>query len=168
MGKKMGKNVTVQVGDELAAKMEKLSDVNWSEVVRGCLERYCSVRLDADIEALAQKMKEQKEEAYSEGYKAALEWFKQEDVTYKGVNAIFNEVADFESAFDSKVEEKYGSWESARDEEPLIGETYEREERRFWKRKVEEIVKELPDSYDITDAFVEGFKDALQKLLKVR
>jgi len=167
MGRKMGRNVTVQVGDELAGKMEKLPDVNWSEVVRGCLETYCRVRLNSDIEALAKKMKEQKEEAYSEGYKAALEWFKQEGVTYKDVNAIFNEIADFESEFDSEVKEKYGSWESANDEEPLIGERYESEERRFWRGKVEEITSELSESYDVTDAFVIGFKNALQKLSKV-
>jgi len=163
----MGRNVTVQVGDELAGKMEKLSDVNWSEVVRGCLETYCNVRLNSDIEALAKKMKEQKEEAYSEGYKAALEWFKQEDVTYKDVNAIFNEIADFESEFDREVEDKYGSWESANDEDPLLGERYDKEEHRLWKGKVEEITKELSDAYDITDAFIEGFKAALRKLLKV-
>lgn len=163
----MGRNVTVQVGDELGAKMEKLSDVNWSEVVRGCLERYCNLRLDADIEALAQKMKEQKEEAYSEGYKAALEWFKQEGVTYKEVDAIFHEFQNFESEFDNEVKRKYGSWESAQDEEPLIGERFENEERRFWRDKIEGIISELSESYDVTEAFVEGFKNALQKLSKV-
>jgi len=163
----MVRNVTVQVGDDISSKMEKLKDVNWSEVVRDCLEKYCNLRLNADIEALGQKMKAQKEEAYSEGYKAALEWFKQKEITYEDVNAISQELDDFASAWDSKVEEKYGSWGEAQDEEPFIGERYETEERAFWKRKVEEIVKELPDSYDITDAFVEGFKDALQKLLKV-
>jgi hypothetical protein len=124
------------------------------------------MRLDADIEALAQKMKEQKEEAYSEGYKAALEWFRQEDVTYKDVSAVFSEFDDLESAFDSKVEEEYESWEKAVDDDPFIGEALEREERRFWKSKVEGIIKELPSSYDITDAFVEGFRVALQKLYK--
>ena len=42
----MGKNVTVQVDDELAAKMEKLPDVNWSQVVRSCLNQYCDMRLE--------------------------------------------------------------------------------------------------------------------------
>jgi len=50
----------------------------------------------------------------------------------------------------------------------LIGERYETEERLFWWQKVEEIVKDLPASYKLTDAFVEGFKDAIQKLLKVQ
>lgn len=45
----MGKNVTVQVGDELATKMEKLPDVNWSQVVRGCLEQYCYMRLNTGV-----------------------------------------------------------------------------------------------------------------------
>lgn len=41
----MPKNVTVQVGDELVSKMEKLPDINWSQVMRNCLEEYCSSRL---------------------------------------------------------------------------------------------------------------------------
>lgn len=41
----MPRNVTVQVGDELAAKMEKLPDVNWSQVVRNCIEKYSNMRL---------------------------------------------------------------------------------------------------------------------------
>jgi hypothetical protein len=42
----MGKNVTVQVDDELATKMEKLPDVNWSQVVRSSLDEYCNSRLE--------------------------------------------------------------------------------------------------------------------------
>lgn len=41
----MPKNVTVQVGDELVAKMEKLPDVNWSQVIRDSIEKYCNSRL---------------------------------------------------------------------------------------------------------------------------
>lgn len=160
--------MTVQVGDELERKMKEITDVNWSDVVRECLERYCSTRQSLTVGALAQKMKDQKGEAYSEGYKAALEWFKQKEITYEDVNAISQTLDDFNSEWDRKVEEKYGSWEEAQDVEPLIGERYETEERLFWWQKVEEIVKDLPASYKLTDAFVEGFKDAIQKLLKVQ
>lgn len=160
----MGKNVTVQVGDDLAAKMEKLLDANWSQVVRDCLDRYCDIRLNPNIEALMQKMKVQKEEAYAEGYKAALEWFKLEEVRYADVNQIFRNLDEVESDFDRRVREEYGDWEHAQDENPVIGEEYEREIRRFWNDVVEEQIKGLPDSYDISDAFVEGFEAALKKL----
>jgi len=52
----MVKNVTVQVGDELERKMKEITDVNWSDVVRECLERYCSTRQSLTVGALAQKM----------------------------------------------------------------------------------------------------------------
>ena len=159
------KNVTVQVGDDLATKMEKLPDVNWSQVVRDCLDRYCNIRLNPNIEALTQKMKEQKEEAYAEGYKAALEWFKRENVRYEDVNQIFREFDEFEADFDRQVREEYGGWDEAHDEAPLIGEEFEREIRRFWNKVV--VQMELSTTHDISHAFIDGFKAALKKLEKV-
>lgn len=168
----MGKNVTVQVGDKLAAKMEKLPDVNWSQVVRSCLQRYCDVRLNPDIEALVQKMKEQKEEAYSEGYKTALQWFKQEEVSYADVNRIFRRLDRLEENFDREVDEKYKSEDF--EEDPSLAvtvtESRNRKEREFWASTILGETKGVylaESELDITDAFIEGFKAALKKLEKV-
>lgn len=47
----MPKNVTVQVSDDLSAKMQQLPDVNWSAVLRQCIERYCNTRLKQKVES---------------------------------------------------------------------------------------------------------------------
>lgn len=161
---KTPKNVTVQVGDELAAKMQKLPDVNWSHVVRDCLDRYCNIRLNPDIEALAQKMKGQKEEAYSEGYRAALEWFKREDIRYEDVNEIVRERDSVESDFDENIKEEYGDWQTAQAQGANINAMWVAAERRFWTRRIKKILRELPADYNVTDAFIKGFKTALKKL----
>jgi len=153
----MGKNVTVQVGDDLAAKMEKLPDVNWSQVVRNCLQRYCGIRLNANIEALMQKMKVQKEEAYSEGYKAALEWFKGEEIRYEDVNEIFQELSKDKAEFYELTD-----WESIAEEEGVFP-LWEPKERHFWTMKIERLLEE---PHTISDAFIDGFEVALRELEK--
>ena len=160
----MPKNVTVQVGDDLATRMENLPDVNWSHVVRDCIERYCNIRLNADIEALAQKMKEQKEESYSEGYKTALEWFKLESVRYEDVDKVSREWDETTADFDRHIEEKYGSFEQAEDDGISVNTLWEREKRGFWTKTLRSILEELPYDCDVTDAFIEGFRNALLKL----
>ena len=45
----MAKNLTVQINDQLQEKMAKLPDVNWSAVVRACLEKYCDERLHKEV-----------------------------------------------------------------------------------------------------------------------
>jgi len=160
----MAKNITVQIGDDLAVKMEKLRDVNWSEVVRDCVDKYCNLRLGADIEALAQKMKLQKEESYSDGYKAALAWFKREYVGYAQVNEFFLAGEQFDKKYDDEIKERYGCWEHANDDNPGINEQYMREQRQMWREKITEILRELEGSFEVTDAFIDGFKQALHKL----
>jgi hypothetical protein len=168
----MVKNVTVQVGDDLAAKMEKLLDVNWSQVVRSCIQQYCNIRLNPDIEALMQKMKEQKEEAYSEGYKTALEWFKQEEVRYEDVDKVFRELDRLIEDFDRQVEEKYESEEF--EEFPSLAikvtDSRNRKKREFWAATILDVMEGVhreKRELDVTDAFIEGFKTALKKLEKV-
>lgn len=166
----MPKNVTVQIDDELLTMMDKLPDVNWSQVVRSCLQSYCHIRLNPDIEALMQKMKGQKEEAYSEGYRAALEWFKQDSVRYEDINGIFQELDKIEQDFNARIEriiEEHGDWRAAQEEGALPLATWESEKRRFWNDTVKRIIEELADTFEISDAFIEGFKAALKKLEKV-
>jgi len=160
----MPKNVTVQVNDKLAAKMKRLPDVNWSYVVRDCLEHYCNIRLNPNIEALAQKMKEEKEEAESGGYKIAWEWVKQGSVGYKDVDRIFREYEALEAEFDSHIEKQYGSYQKAEDEGVNVNTLWETQERAFWTDIVVKALGELHYEYDVSSAFIEGFKNALKKL----
>jgi len=164
----VAKNVTVQVGDELAAKMEKLPDVNWSQVVRICIQKYCNIRLNPNIEALKQKMKQQKDEAYSEGYKAALEWFKQEDVRYEDVNEIFQRLNNVRADFQERIKEMHGTFENAANEgtDPTI--LLNAEETKFWNKTIEAISERFfNDSFDMSTVFIQGFKAALQELEEV-
>lgn len=160
----MPKNVTVQVGDELAAKMDKLPDVNWSQVVRGCLERYCDTRLIPDIEALVRKMKEQKEEAHKEGYKTALEWFRLESTRYEDVNRIFRKRDELETDFDRRIVEQYGSLENAEADGANPDAAWRTEVHRFWTKTIENILAELPYEYEVTAAFARGFEAGLTEL----
>ena len=151
------KNVTAQIPDDLAAKMEKLPDVNWSQVVRNCLQRYCGIRLNANIEALMQKMKVQKEEAYSEGYKAALEWFKGEEIRYEDVNEIFQELSKDKEMWHDSID-----WESIAEEGGVFP-SWEPKARHFWTMKIEHLLEE---PHTISDAFIDGFEVALRELEK--
>jgi len=163
----MPKNVTVQVGDELAEKMSKLKDANWSQVIRSCLERYCNIRLNPNIEALVQKVKEQKESAYSDGYKMALEWFKQEIVGYEDLDEISRNRDKASADFDKFIEEKYGDYVTALESGADPNDLWAIEERKFWTKIIENILETLPIDYDITSAFVDGFRAAVEKLEKL-
>ena len=146
--------------------MKKLPDVNWSHVVRKCIENYCDARLNPNIEALTKKMKTQKGEAYSNGHKLALEWFKQESIRYENVNEIFQKHAQIKVNTDSYIIENRENLDDEFD--PNI--MWIVEERNFWTKIIETVREQI--DYDpndtsfenISDAFIEGFKNALNKL----
>ena len=165
-GEVMPKNVTVQIGDDLLEKMDALPDVNWSQVVRKCIEKYCVARLNPNIEALIKKMKDQKGEAFANGQELALEWFKQESVRYENVDEIFQNYYRTKANTDSYILDNRNSLDDGFDPNAMRV----RKERNFWINTIEAVRKQVDydpkdTSFDdITDGFIDGFRDALNKL----
>lgn len=63
----MAKNVTIYLSDEVATKMEKYHEVNWSEVCRKAVIDYIDIRSNIDFGPLIEKLKAQRNEAYKQG-----------------------------------------------------------------------------------------------------
>ena len=73
----MPKNVTIYLSDEIAGKMEKYQEVNWSEICRKAVIDYIDTRSNIDLGPLIEKLKAERNEAYKQGqilfYKIAPE-----------------------------------------------------------------------------------------------
>ena len=54
----MPKNVTIYLSDEIAGKMEKYKEVNWSEICRKAVFDYIDTRSNIDIGPLLEKLKQ--------------------------------------------------------------------------------------------------------------
>ena len=63
----MPKNVTIYLSDEIAGKMEKYPEVNWSEICRKAVLDYVETRSHVDIAPILEKLKEERNEAYKQG-----------------------------------------------------------------------------------------------------
>ena len=68
------RNLTLYIPAEVAKKMDKLQEVNWSKIARNAIETYIKDRLDASIpsEALI-RLREEKGKEFANGKKLAVE-----------------------------------------------------------------------------------------------
>jgi hypothetical protein len=65
--REMPKNVTIYLSDEIAGKMEKYPEVNWSEICRKAVLDYVDTRSHMDIGPILEKLKAERNEAYKQG-----------------------------------------------------------------------------------------------------
>jgi len=66
-GIRIPKNVTIYLSDEIAQKMEKYPEVNWSEICRKAVIEYIDTRSQIDIASILEKLKAESNEAYKQG-----------------------------------------------------------------------------------------------------
>jgi hypothetical protein len=67
-----GKNLTLYVPDDVAEKMEKLPEVNWSEVARKAILDYVQLRSGSVPVAIVERLRSEKEEEYAAGKVSAV------------------------------------------------------------------------------------------------
>jgi len=63
----MGKNVTIYLPDDIAEKMEKFPEVNWSEICRKAIVDYVETRSQTDLGAIIERLKKERSEGYRKG-----------------------------------------------------------------------------------------------------
>ncbi|MGC8896170.1 MAG: hypothetical protein ACP5LB_05325 [Candidatus Bathyarchaeia archaeon] len=63
----MGKNVTIYLPDDVAEKMEKFPEVNWSEVCRQAIVDYIETRSQVDLGPIIERLKKESDELYRKG-----------------------------------------------------------------------------------------------------
>jgi hypothetical protein len=63
----LGKNVTIYLPDETAQKMEKLSEVNWSEICRKAINDYIETRTQTDLSSIITRLKNEHKTDYTKG-----------------------------------------------------------------------------------------------------
>ena len=73
----MPKNVTIYIPEEIAEKMEKYPEVNWSEVCRRAVTDYMTTRSLDDLGQIAEKLKAEGKEEHNKGQLFFLEVAKQ-------------------------------------------------------------------------------------------
>lgn len=64
----MTKNITVGIPDELAKRMDELTEVNWSAVTRDCIEQYIKQRKAENLEKIIEKVKQKRGNDFKKGY----------------------------------------------------------------------------------------------------
>jgi len=67
----MAKNRTLSLPDKLSERMEKLSEVNWSEVARNAFEEYLNIRKEPEISDIIERLTKEKNKQYAIGFAAA-------------------------------------------------------------------------------------------------
>ena len=69
----MGKNLTIYLPDDVADKMEKFPEVNWSEICRKAVIDYINTRSQVDIAAILGRLKKERGQDYRQGQTFAYE-----------------------------------------------------------------------------------------------
>ena len=64
----MTKNITVGIPDDLAKRMDELTEVNWSAVTRDCIEQYIKQRTAENLEKIIAKVKQKRSNDFKKGY----------------------------------------------------------------------------------------------------
>ncbi len=68
----MTKNITVGIPDELAKRMDELTEVNWSAVTRDCIEQYIKQRTAENLEKIIAKVKQKRSNDFKNGYEFVI------------------------------------------------------------------------------------------------
>jgi predicted transcriptional regulator len=157
----LGKNVTIYLPDETAQKMEKLSEVNWSEICRKAINDYIETRTQTDLSSIITRLKNERKTDYTKGeilvYEEIAPKLSLKDLEYyaTGVDtaAIMVESRD---PLTSKAK-------ITPDQANTIAITFMRNALRKFKRTLS---VNIPD--DFSDSYVEGatsaFKDIYQRV----
>lgn len=61
------KNVTIYLPDEIAEKMEKFPEVNWSEICRNAVADYTQTRSQMDLAPILERLKKERNEDHKKG-----------------------------------------------------------------------------------------------------
>ena len=152
----MGKNVTIYLPDEVAEKMEKFPEVNWSEICRQAILDYVETRSRTEIAPILERLKKERNADYRQGQIflhervfSKLSW-KDFEEGYKKFNKII-------------VAERIGWLE---DKDPLSPETAEliaNDNMRHWLKYFAKQNKiEIPE--DLSASFCEGAIDAFMRV----
>jgi len=68
----MTKNITVGIPDDLAKRMDELTEVNWSAVTRDCIEQYIKQRTAENLEKIIAKVKQKRSNDFKKGYEFVI------------------------------------------------------------------------------------------------
>lgn len=148
----MAKNITLSLPDDLADQMEKIPEVNWSAVAKGCIKQYIEVRNSPDLSAIVERLQKQKGEEYVNGRKRADEIAN--EIGYKGLNVLWKKYWKKREPID-EIEATGGPpepWVSIPSEEDTMQEVLSESN----------LIKT-----DASDEFLKGLKERLSEIEKV-
>lgn len=145
----MAKNITVGISDELSARMDELTEVNWSAVTRECIEQYIKQRTSGDLEQIIAKIKQKRSIDFKNGYEFVIR-----NVDHFGLPEL-EEIA-------YPDEEKHAK---------RLFELVNRKSSRMLFRKIlsyeDEDDKEEPNVYFIVSSeFLKGMQEAAKEILE--
>ncbi len=151
----MGKNVTIYLPDETAQKMEKLSEVNWSEICRKAINDYIETRTLTDLSSIISRLRNERKTDYTRG----------EILVYEEVapNLSLKDLEHYATGLDiATIMAESRSQISAEtkitaDQANAVAMTFMRNTLRKFKRTLNASVPE-----DFSDAYVEGSMSALR------
>jgi hypothetical protein len=63
----LGKNLTIYLPDDVAEKMEKFPEVNWSEICRKAVTEYVKTRSQIDLAPILERLKKERSEDFRQG-----------------------------------------------------------------------------------------------------
>lgn len=145
----MGRNVTIYIPDDMVELMDRLKEVNWSEVCRRAIAGYLATRSAPNIEAVLTRLKDERGQEYSRGYKLAAELSR--ELPYRELARLVEGWEEKRDELQSKPEEKGGM---------AILASVAREWRSYWRGAI-------PGPYrDASEDFIKGFENAVFELYK--
>jgi hypothetical protein len=152
----MAKNVTIYLPDDVAERMAKFAEVNWSEICRKAVIDYLDTRSHVDLASILEKLKNERNEDYKQG--KILLYSK---IASKLTWEIFQ-------IWYPRFSKKILTSMNELGEEGLTPERAELaavNEMRYWLRKFsKENNIDFPD--DVSDAFCEGAIEAFLDIYK--
>jgi len=146
----MGKNVTVYLPDDVAEKMEKFPEVNWSEICRRAVLDYIQTRTQVDLGPIIERLKKERNVDHKEG----------QILTYKEIvpKLSWEDFGLWRVRIDKRLMEQQGLFS----DEPLGPLAAERAAIHNMRGRIKSFAKEnkieIPE--DLSDAFCEGAIDA--------
>jgi hypothetical protein len=153
----MGKNVTIYLPDDVAEKMGKFPEVNWSEICRRAVLDYIQTRTQVDLGPIIERLKKERNADHKEG----------QILTYKEIVPKLS-WEDFELwrvRIDKRLMEQQGQ-QGLFSEEPLGPLAAERAAIHNMRGRIKSFAEEnkieIPE--DLSNAFCEGAIDAFMNV----
>jgi transcription elongation factor GreA-like protein len=151
------KNINTTISDEIAEKMEKFPDVNWSAVTRNCIEQYIKQRTSEGLEEALSKIEKMKGREFKKGYEFVIQ--NSEAIGLAALEEINDPYHDPDADEDAHEHEKLLLDKIlSRD----IGDIILRYDKhnRYGKHIVENV------RYKVSSSFREGMREAAKSLLR--